>query len=800
LSALAPRDWQFSLGFWLGSVDYSAMSFDARPNAGGKIGADWFTARHFAIIVGLLIVAAYPDVVFGRATFYFRDYGFFSYPLAYYFRESFWRGEIPLWNPLNNCGTPFLAQWNTLVCYPPSLLYLVLPLTWALGAFTLLHWFLGAIGMYRLAYDWTGSGLAAALAGLCFAFNGMTLNCLMWPHITAALGWLPWVVLLTTKAWREGGRRLLASGAVGAMQMLTGSPEIILLTWVLLAALYAAECRRLAAPFPRSAGRFVFVVLLIAGLAAVQLLPFLQLLGHSNRGADAVATESSLPLYGWANFLVPLFRCAKSPAGISYQPDQFWTTSYYINLGALALALLSPLAKQGRRLRALGLLAAVCLLMSFGDRIFFYRWLGKVFPPVHLINFPVKYLLLVPFLISLMAASTLANYLRPGRASSSVQLRHLLIAGGVFAILIVGILIWARLAPKPYQSWTALVSNGLVRLLLLVLALGAVHLCRTRGPQRESLRTAAGLGLLATLWVDVSAHLPRQNPTVPYAAFEPGLQRLSSNLDAAHPGAGRILQSREARRQSERVTLSDPLKNYFAHRLSQSMNCNLLDGHAKVDGFYPLYIKEHLEVVHLLYALTNAWSSPLADFLSIAYLSSPTNLLEFVARESFLPLATAGQEPLFGEEMSTLGALASPTFHPTKTVYLPLESKALVQATHSTEATVLNRTTAHRIDIEANASEPTILVVAQSYYPPWRALVNGRPVRILRANHAFQAIELPAGRSQVSLQYVDGALLFGLTVSALTLLGSGTAWVWLGGRGRGAPSAGQPETPKATKS
>ena len=57
------------------------------------------------------------------------------------FRESFWRGEMPLWNPYNNCGLPFLAQWNTLALYPGSLFYLLLPLSWALGVFCLLHLF-----------------------------------------------------------------------------------------------------------------------------------------------------------------------------------------------------------------------------------------------------------------------------------------------------------------------------------------------------------------------------------------------------------------------------------------------------------------------------------------------------------------------------------------------------------------------------------------------------------------------------------------------------------------------------------
>src|SRR5262245_23744826 len=79
-----------------------------------------FTPRRFALLLGLLIFAAHPDVILGQRTFFYRDFGIFGYPLAHYYRECFWRGEVPLWNPLNNCGIPFLAQWNTMTLYPGS--------------------------------------------------------------------------------------------------------------------------------------------------------------------------------------------------------------------------------------------------------------------------------------------------------------------------------------------------------------------------------------------------------------------------------------------------------------------------------------------------------------------------------------------------------------------------------------------------------------------------------------------------------------------------------------------------------
>ena len=150
----------------------------------------WFTPARFAALLAILIFIFFPDVILGTRAFVFRDYGLYGYPVAFYHRESFWRGEVPLWNPLSACGIPFLAEWSTLVLYPFSFLYLLSPLSWSLGVFCLAHLIVAGLGMYFLARRWTGNRLAASVAGVAFAFNGFSLNSLIWPHYTASLGWM----------------------------------------------------------------------------------------------------------------------------------------------------------------------------------------------------------------------------------------------------------------------------------------------------------------------------------------------------------------------------------------------------------------------------------------------------------------------------------------------------------------------------------------------------------------------------------------------------------------------------------
>jgi hypothetical protein len=61
-----------------------------------------FTPSRFGILLGLLVIASFPQVILGWQTFVARDYGFFAYPLAHFQRECFWRGELLFWDPYNN--------------------------------------------------------------------------------------------------------------------------------------------------------------------------------------------------------------------------------------------------------------------------------------------------------------------------------------------------------------------------------------------------------------------------------------------------------------------------------------------------------------------------------------------------------------------------------------------------------------------------------------------------------------------------------------------------------------------------
>ena len=63
------------------------------------------------------------------------------------------------------------------------------------------------------------------------------------------------------------------------------------------------------------------------------------------------------------------------------------------------------------------------------------------------------------------------------------------------------------------------------------------------------------------------------------------------------------------------------------------------------------------------------------------------------------------------------------------------------------------------------------LVLLDSYYPGWRATLDGEPIPILRANYAFRAVRLPAGKHVVEFRYKPMSFYLGSFVTAITLFG-----------------------------
>ena len=732
----------------------------------------------FGLGLALVIAAAYAPVLFGRQTFFYRDYGIFGYPLAHYVRTSYWQGQWPLWNPFNNCGLPFLAQWNTMALYPLSLIYILFPLPWSLAFFCLFHLWLAGLGMACLVSHWTGSPAAGRLAGAGYAFNGLLLHSLMWPNNIAAFAWLPFSVLTVQRAWREGGASIPIAAFVAATQMLSGAPEIILFTWLILAGLFLLEIAREPGKWKTRAMRFPLTGALVAAVSSIQLLPFFDLLEHSQRSAGYANDTWAMPAWGLANLILPLFHCSPSVVGVYSQTDQQWTSSYYPGIIIVLLAVAALRAGRDSQVCFLAALIALSILLALGSHAHLYSALKRFLPLLGFIRYPIKFIVLATFAFPVLAAYGYRHCFSHDRGPP-LKLLSLLAGAGLLLLALLAAV--AAYAPAEGEPWTATAKNAAVRALTLGLFLGVI-LRQSRHIAREQPLWEALLVLLVA--GDGLTQVPLQNPTVDVSAYQAGIAPLDPRPSL---GVSRAMISRRMFEFLDRAATSNTLAFYRGHRQALYGNCNLLDEIPKVDGLYSLYLREQADVHSVLYSTVPLPPAGLADFMGISQISSDDRLFQWEARPSFLPWAAIGPAPAPKSGEETPAAFLSPGFDPRKIFYLL--PPAAGQTNVAPGKILREKYSPQRIEFEVECAQPSWLVLAQSYYHPWRAFIREQPAEIQRANHAFQAIRLPAGRSSVRLVYHDRTFFCGAIISLATI--GGLLFFLLIRRSRGGGSKSQ---------
>ena len=281
-----------------------------------------------------------------------------------FIREQLAQGEIPLWNPYQFSGIPFLAAGQQSALYPFSLLYYVLPLPAAYGWFTVVQLWLAGVFMYLFLRGLAVGRLGALVAGVTYQLSAFFVINAVFPMIMAAAVWLPLLLLMVEFIIRQ--RPLLGRPssvpwvAIGAAALgcniFAGHVEITYYTLLIMA--YYAAARLLVAwwrgriipslddpsvsqsltpppnPLPihgegeqrahirqllKSAGWLGMMVVLGVGLGAAQFLPLFEFASVNWRGErDSIETVLSYahPPRDVLQFALPNFY--GSPAHHTY--------------------------------------------------------------------------------------------------------------------------------------------------------------------------------------------------------------------------------------------------------------------------------------------------------------------------------------------------------------------------------------------------------------------------------------------------------------------------------------------------
>ena len=646
--------------------------------------------------------------LFERQAPAFRDQGDFFYPLKLYTADRLRAGEVPLWNPLSGAGEPWLANAQSGVFYPPTLLFLLPSPALAAALFLLAHFVLGAWGAWRFLREEAVSTPAALAGAALFAGSGFAASLsAYWNHFGAFM-YVPAIVSLARAGLRSRPAVAGLALLVG-LQALAGSPEISGATLVLAAVFSVvhrpapttgwAEPPRWRAPLRLCAGA-------IAGLAlsGVLLVPMGELALASDRREPLPVADRETGAVG-AAALGSLVRMGGGQSGTSY------LASLAIGPLGVALALAGLLERQRRPLAlALAAVALAGFLASASWPV--GEWLRSL-PPLDRVRYPAKALAWTFFALPMLAglgcdALRFAPRLRPALGAA--------LAWGAALALTASLAVAGR-------GFFAFVAEEEIRrtpdsLGPLAHMAGRVLTPPMRGVAVWVLQS--GRFDAATLRRQRQALLGYTNllygvPTVRTAAALPtaAARAIADTIDA--PGSSMVAAAGAAGARVLVTTFPPP--DMGSRKVGEIFR-------APINPYRP--------------RLSFAGSFKIEPDASRAWARAARGETDW-SREVLLERAPTPALPASRPDRPSLVAR-------------------------------LAEDRPERVVAEMTSDSAGLLVLADLFYPGWTAEADGRPAEILRADGVFRAVALPAGTHRVVFRYRPLSVWIGAALSAGALL------------------------------
>jgi hypothetical protein len=689
----------------------------------------------------------YVTAVFVTEPSFFRSTDFMKHllPNQHYLVERLRAGEIPLWNPYVGLGRPFLADLSTEALYPPVLASLVLGPHAGVLLLTVLHFTMGALGMVKLGQVLGFTRLGAWIAAASFVGSGHVLMLMTVGQVIYAWGamYIPVLFLLAVRMEEEPRVGSVVALAVAlALQLLSGHPQVAWLSWLGLGAFLAGRGARGSL---RKSARFVAVglgglalcLLAAFGLAAVQLGPLFELVGQSNRHT-ATTAAGTLPWIQWASLLIPA-RMGNQILPAAY----FFVGAPVLLAGAAGLALLDD-----RNARGLTIVAVLAGLVAVGHNTPVFALLFHVIPGLSSFHFPARAGLLVCFCLSLGMGLFLS------RARLTVPSLVVLGLASVLALLVAAA--WESLVVHVAPSADTWLRVAMVAVTAAALA--------WRAGGRRARASVAAIGILTALEIGISSYQ--------FKVFAGGM---TFPVEAA---------IRETLQASGHFDATGVPPRVSVSYLFMRDNSGMIQKYSTFSAYVPLYVERVWVFIH--------------EALGLSVPESPD---EYPSHEIFKrgPFPYDSMNLVLGLDLQS-GRLQLRTSPDPRAYLAPAvrrvanwqEALALMKSGHDYHGiallegvvpqavppeappTALPRTariesfSAERIVVETEGPEDALLVVAETWYPGWRAAVDGEGAPCLPVNVWMRGVPVPRGRHRVEMQYHSTYLLTGALVTAAT--------------------------------
>lgn len=773
--------------------------FHERPRAS--------TLALLAVLAGYEFLLRAP-VLLGALALYQRDLFLLYFPLVQSALRGLSEGALPLRDPTSAFGQPLLADPSCQILYPPVALHLLFPPHQAYAWFVSIHSVFGAMGIAQLARKFSGgSWLAGLVSGLAWLSSGPLLSlATLWHHMSGA-AWIPWVLLCVVRVV-EGDRRrgALVLGGVFGMQVLAGSADMCAMT-LLLAALFVPPPDYLRA-WTAWVTSAAIALLLSAGI----WLPAAELISNSARSSlpEAVRTYWSLHPFALLEFFLPVPLTA-----LPLRPE--WRTAIFEGrepfLGSMflgtallpfGLAALADSSAPRRNRLACFLGIALGFVIALGKNAIAYALAMALIPPLKILRFPSKAMIPITILVCVLAGVGAVAVRRSSRARAAAL-------GGVAVLVAIALaLMGPMLAPFAAFLLDMKEVAGLPefwgRLPLQLLATVGLLCVQAAYVLRSSGKSGAVFGcvlLLATLQVSQLFHAGF-NATVPSTVLSykpehlevlkpPGEGRLLVYEYALFEGRALKYLGRPAATDSAGLVGLDGVPPDTATLIASNAYLTPLTGAFwRVDYAWDVDLRLLFDrrLASLTVGLRRVEGTP--GFLKLLQLSGVTRVaarherdledLRLIARrKSYYPedlrvfevpnplpraYMTSGRTRVAGPDLQEL---LSPGFDPLTTVLVDEGPVREASPAFQGTARVVQRR-ADDVLVETSSNAPGFLSVLEGFMPGWRVFVDGRAVKLERANAIFVGTEVPAGNHRVEFRFLPTSAVIGVSLTALTAL------------------------------
>ncbi|MBN1825288.1 MAG: YfhO family protein [Candidatus Eisenbacteria bacterium] len=719
-------------------------------------------------------------------------------------------GRIPLWDPWSFCGQPFLANFQSGVLYPVNWALLPFAPERQAGLFVWIHLVVAAVGMLLLLRSLGLSPGAALVGGMLFAAGDALAVRTGQSTMLAAASWIPALLWSVRRTIHGGSIAVLA--LVFAGTILAGFPPI--LVWAsLLAGAWAVhqwlEVRgeRGTRSILRAAGGF----LLGAGLAAAQIVPTAELIGHSDRIRFAWPTLLSSAWHPAAllRLLVPDWLGSPFDGddwahllsrGDGHYWQSFLSTACYAGAGTLLFAAVGfRTALRDRGARFLIIAGAAAAFLLLGTPLLRMISLvpglsgSRVDRVVHL------------FSIALVVPAAFGfDRLRGGAGGRRCAvLAAAALAAAAAALLLFGGGIAGRIAGRIAGDAGALAAGtspfAAARASRTLLVLGAALVPFLVPPRiRRSLFllvAAAAVLVLDPALVARSRHvtvgeegLPRERPEILFlregaaegrvVRFEeenlppnlPGIfgiedvagynalniKEYRAYLDAFAPGA---VKERRINPIEQTWELRSMLLARLAARwvIAPPAVSGLLEETRFPEERYRLAREGRFRVYEDRFAFPRVFLAERA-----VPVGSAEEAMEVLARRGRRNRVVAVVEGNFpGVEEAARAFPAGAGGRP--------EAAPFGGGEPTEETAVIVEREPERVVVDCAAGRARLLVLADVFYPGWRVSVDGAPARIWRTNRILRGVAIPAGAHRVVFTYRPLSFRVGSALSLLSL-------------------------------